>query len=81
MAEQARARAMPWLVHDGQLAGKTWLAGDRLTFMADVVLLSLVDFGQFIRTGNMVLGELVAWVERPKPQSIAVAKGIISQWR
>lgn len=48
MAEQARTRvneAMAWF--DGQLAGKTWLAGDRMT-MADIVLLSLVDFGQFI---------------------------------
>ena len=65
MAEQARARvseALAWF--DGQLAGKTWLTGDRMT-MADIVLLSLVDFGQFIGLElPMTLVELTAWHRR-----------------
>ena len=65
MAEQARTRvneAMAWF--DGQLAGKTWLAGDRMT-MADIVLLSLVDFGQFIGLELPVThADLVAWHRR-----------------
>lgn len=51
MADQARLRgteAMAWF--DGQLADRQWLAGDRLT-MADIVLLSIVDFGGFIGLG------------------------------
>jgi glutathione S-transferase len=39
------AAALGWF--DGQLAGKTWLARDRFT-MADIALLSIVDFGQWI---------------------------------
>jgi glutathione S-transferase len=65
MAEQARVRAhgsYRWF--DGQLADKAWLAGDRLT-MADVVLLSLVDFGQFIGLdAPMDLSALAAWHQR-----------------
>jgi glutathione S-transferase len=65
MAEQARARAIEaygWF--DGQLAGKSWLAGERLT-MADIVLLSLVDFGQFIGLeAPMALADLGAWHRR-----------------
>ena len=50
MAEQARARANEALVwFDTQLTGD-WLAGDRMT-MADIVLLSMVDFGGFIGIG------------------------------
>jgi glutathione S-transferase len=65
MAEQARVRAeeaLAWF--DGQLADRDWLAGSRLT-MADIVMLSLVDFGQFI--GLPVpdnLGNLAAWHQR-----------------
>jgi glutathione S-transferase len=65
MAEQASARvgeAYAWF--DGQLADKTWLAGDRLT-MADIVLLSLVDFGQFIGLeAPVALVDLAAWHRR-----------------
>ena len=65
MAEQARARvgeAQAWF--DSQLAGRDWLAGDRLT-MADIVLLSLVDFGGFIGLGIPDgLGQLAAWHTR-----------------
>jgi glutathione S-transferase len=51
MAEQARARvtdALAWF--DGALAGREWLAGDRLS-MADIAMLSIVDFGSFIGLG------------------------------
>jgi glutathione S-transferase len=51
MAEQARARvadALAWF--DGVVADRDWLAGDRLT-MADIALLSIVDFGGFIGLG------------------------------
>ena len=51
MADQARLRVgetMTWF--DGQLAGHDWLAGDRLT-MADIALLSIIDFGGFIGLG------------------------------
>jgi glutathione S-transferase len=65
MAEQARARyaeALAWF--DTQLAGKQWLAGDRLT-MADIVLLSLVDFGGFVGLGMAeTLVGLAAWHAR-----------------
>jgi glutathione S-transferase len=39
------AAALGWF--DSQLQGKAWLAGDRFT-MADIALLSIVDFGQWI---------------------------------
>jgi glutathione S-transferase len=39
------AAALGWF--DGQLQGRDWLAGDRFT-MADIALLSIVDFGQWI---------------------------------
>ena len=62
MADQARLRAteaMAWF--DGQLADREWLAGDRLT-MADIVLLSIVDFGGFIGLGiDETLTNLSAW--------------------
>ena len=48
MADQARERAleaMTWL--DRQLAGKSWLAGERVT-MADIVLLTTLDFAGWI---------------------------------
>ena len=51
MADQARLRAgetMAWF--DGQIVDRQWLAGERLT-MADIVLLSIIDFGGFIGLG------------------------------
>ena len=51
MADQARLRAdeaLAWF--DGQLGDRHWLAGERLT-MADIVLLSIIDFGGFIGIG------------------------------
>lgn len=51
MAEQARGRAtdaLRWF--DEQLADRDWLAGSRLS-MADIALLSIVDFGGFIGLG------------------------------
>lgn len=51
MAEQARARvadAHAWF--DGALADRDWLAGDGLS-MADIALLSIIDFGGFIGLG------------------------------
>ncbi|MBC7505230.1 MAG: glutathione S-transferase family protein [Sandarakinorhabdus sp.] len=65
MAEQAKSRAgeaMVWL--DGQLAARQWLAGDRMT-MADITLLSLIDFGGFIGIGlPETLTHLAAWHAR-----------------
>ena len=51
MADQARLRAdeaMAWF--DGQLGDRPWLVGTRLT-MADIALLSIIDFGGFIGLG------------------------------
>jgi glutathione S-transferase len=65
MAEQAKDRAresMAWF--DAQLAGHDWLAGNRVT-MADIALLSIIDFGGFI--GLAVpedLPNLTAWHKR-----------------
>ena len=65
MADQARLRAneaMTWF--DGQLADREWLAGNRLT-MADIVLLSIIDFGGFIGLGMPeTLTNLLAWHAR-----------------
>lgn len=65
MAEQAKDRAresMAWF--DAQLAGHDWLAGDRVT-MADIALLSIVDFGGFIGLGVPEdLRNLTAWHKR-----------------
>ena len=48
MAAQAKVRAIEALGwFDTQLATREWLAGTRLT-MADITLLSIVDFGDFI---------------------------------
>lgn len=51
MADQARSRvgdAYAWF--DGALADRAWLAGDHLS-MADIAMLSIVDFGGFIGLG------------------------------
>ena len=65
MAAQAKARAresMNWF--DTQLAGHDWLAGGRVT-MADISLLSIVDFGDFIELGiPETLPNLMAWHKR-----------------
>ena len=62
MAEQAKVRseeALAWF--DNQLAGHEWLAGNRLT-MADITLLSIVDFGGFIGVKiPETLTNLTAW--------------------
>ena len=65
MAEQARVRASEALVWlDSQLEGHDWLAGDRLT-MADIVLLSTIDFGSFIGLAiPNYLSHLGAWHAR-----------------
>ena len=56
------AAALGWF--DGQLAGQNWLAGDRFT-MADIALLSIVDFAGFI---GIAIGDertaLAAWHAR-----------------
>lgn len=65
MAEQARVRAadgMAWF--DTQLKGKQWLAGDRAT-MADITLLTTLDFGIFIGLPlPQMLSHLAAWHAR-----------------
>ena len=65
MGQAARvqaAAALGWF--DGQLAGQDWLAGDRFT-MADIALLSIVDFAGFI---GIAIGDdrtaLAAWHAR-----------------
>lgn len=65
MAEQAKTRsneAMVWF--DDQLADHDWLAGNRMT-MADITLLSLVDFGGFIGIPvPETLTNLTVWHQR-----------------
>lgn len=65
MAEQARDRAQESLAwFDAQLDGHAFLAGDRFT-MADIALLSTVDFGGFIGLGIPdSLANLSAWHAR-----------------
>jgi glutathione S-transferase len=65
MADQARERATESLAwFDAQLEGHDWLAGDRFT-MADIALLSTVDFGGFIGLGiPESLANLTAWHTR-----------------
>jgi glutathione S-transferase len=61
VADQARVRvadAMRWF--DTQLAGRTWLCGDRFT-MADIVLLTTLDFA--------------LWVGEPKPEGVSALAG------
>jgi glutathione S-transferase len=56
------AAALGWF--DGQLQGKSWLAGDRFT-MADIALLSIVDFGRWIGiAAGDDLSALNAWHAR-----------------
>ena len=65
MAAQAKFRAieaMGWF--DTQLATREWLAGTRLT-VADITLLSIVDFGGFIGLGIPEdFTALIAWHRR-----------------
>lgn len=65
MAEQARGRAvdaMAWF--DGELQGRDWLLGDRAS-MADIVLLSMIDFAGWIGLGVAEgLGGLRGWHQR-----------------
>lgn len=65
VADQARVRvtaALEWF--DAQLAGKTWLCGDRYT-MADIVLLTTLDFALWVGIEMPEgLGALTAWHER-----------------
>lgn len=65
MADQAKSRAneaLAWF--DTQLAIRDWLAEGRLT-MADIALLSIVDFGAFIGLAiPETLGHLSAWHKR-----------------
>lgn len=65
MAEQAQTRAleaMAWL--NAQLAGHEWLAGARVT-MADIVLLTTIDFGTWIGLGiPEPMTHLAAWQAR-----------------
>ena len=65
MAAQAKVRAIEALGwFDTQLATREWLAGARLT-MADIALLSIVDFGGFIGLAIPEdLGALTAWHQR-----------------
>ncbi len=65
MAEQARTRgneALAWF--DRQLSTRDWLCGARAS-MADIVLLSTVDFGGWIGLGIPdTLADLTAWHAR-----------------
>ncbi len=65
MADQARERAQESLAwFDAQLKGQDWLAGDRFT-MADIALLSTVDFGGFIGLAiPETLANLSGWQAR-----------------
>lgn len=62
---------LKWL--DGQIAGKTWICGDRFT-LADIMLFCFVDFaarvGQPMDEGNK---NLAAWYDRAKARPSAEA--------
>jgi glutathione S-transferase len=62
---------LTWL--DGQMAGKTWICGDRFT-VADVLLYAFLDFsaqvGQPLNTGNK---NIMAWFERVKSRPSVAA--------
>lgn len=65
------AEKLAWL--DGQIAGKTWICGDRFT-LADILLFCFVQFGA--QVGQPLAAEntnLAAWVERVKARPSAAA--------
>jgi len=62
---------LEWL--DGQMAGKTWICGDRFT-LADVLLFGFVSFGGVISQPlNPDHKNLAAWFERTKARPSAEA--------
>ena len=62
---------LKWL--DGQMAGKTWICGDRFT-LADVLLFGFVSFGGVISQPlNPDHKNLAAWFERTKTRPSAEA--------
>ena len=62
---------LEWL--DGQMAGKTWICGDRFT-LADVLLFGFVSFGGVISQPlNPDHKNLAAWFERTKTRPSAEA--------
>ena len=62
---------LKWL--DGQMAGKTWICGDRFT-LADVLLFGFVSFGGVISQPlNPDHKNLAAWSERTKARPSAEA--------
>jgi len=62
---------LEWL--DGQMAGKTWICGDRFT-LADVLLFCFVNFGGDIRQPlNPNHKNLTVWFERTKARPSAEA--------
>lgn len=64
VADQARVRvadALKWF--DAQLAGRQWLCGDRYT-VADIVLLTTLDFALWIGIEHPALPALAGWHAR-----------------
>jgi glutathione S-transferase len=60
-----------WL--DGQIAGRTWIAGERFT-LADIMLFCFLNFGA--RVGQKIdpaHGNVAAWFERAKARPSAAA--------
>ena len=62
---------LTWL--DGLMAGKTYIAGDRLT-LADILLFCFIDFGGTVgQPLDPAFGKLTAWVERVKARPSVAA--------
>jgi glutathione S-transferase len=62
---------LAWL--DGLMAGKTFIAGERLT-MADILLFAFVDFMRNVKQApDPALANLAAWYERMKTRPSAAA--------
>ena len=61
--------ALAWL--DRQLAGKAFMCGDRFT-MADIVLLTIVDFGEWAGIASEG-ANLLAWRERANARVVELA--------
>ncbi|MBV8165319.1 MAG: glutathione S-transferase C-terminal domain-containing protein, partial [Alphaproteobacteria bacterium] len=63
------AEKLAWL--DGQMAGKTWVCGDRFT-LADILLFAFVDFFEgFGQPYDKSLKAISAWYARMKARPSA----------
>ena len=69
--KQIAQEKLTWL--DGQMAGKTWICGDRFT-LADVLLYAFLEFGAAVgQPMNAANGNIAAWFERVKARPSTAA--------